>query len=385
MEGTRRRILTEDRRALRSYLLRHQRISSEEYDKLNQYLLHENAWRGIISLLFFVAVELFRVYDLYHLSEVRTDFAYYWHFFAAGLGVLGLVYILWTFPHRNKKRLQLHILGMYMVSILIFTLQEINGLLINLDSKENFYCCLIILLAFSLYPKQIRMILFGIPVLVLTITAVIVKGYFAFFYLGIGLISFAVGTLIFNFACSSELRRIRVEIDNHNLKQVAYIDTLTQIQNRRGIEDYINVRLRDGDVEGYLYYIDVDNFKEFNDTYGHNTGDEVLRQVANTLHGVALRHNCKVCRYGGEEFLIVMPFPITIENAQRIGEEIVCGVSKTEIYEKENRQLLHVTVSVGCSGFVCDSLQELEIHINHADEALYFVKQNGKNGFHMSA
>lgn len=385
MEGTKRRILTEDRRILRSYLLRHQQINSEEYHKLDQYLLHENAWRGVISILFFIAVELFRVYDLYHLSGVRTDFAYYWYFIAASLGIIGLLYILWTFPYKHKKRLQTRILCMYMVSIIMFTVQEMHGLVHNVDSKENFYCCIIILMAFSLYPKRVRLVLYGIPVLVLTVTAIITRGYFALFYVGIGITAVSAATLIFNFACSSELRRIRVEIDNQNLKQVAYIDTLTQIQNRRGIEDYINVRLKDGDVEGYLYYIDVDNFKDFNDTYGHNTGDEVLRQVANTLHGVALRHNCKVCRYGGEEFLIVMPFQITIENARKIGEEIVLGVSKTEIYETESKELLHVTVSVGCSGFVCDSIDELELYISHADEALYYVKQNGKNGFHISA
>lgn len=379
------RILKEDRRVLRSYLLRYQTITGEEQRKLDQFILHENAWRGIVALLFFIGVELFRVYDLYRLSFVRTDFIYYWHFLAAAVALIALVRVLWTFPYRQRERLRRYILFLFILSVVILIAQELNAIIMGIASKENFYCVMIILMAFSMYPKTSRIILYTIPVSILSVAQLFFSGYFGWFYVGVGMISFVASSMIFNISCSSELKRIRVEKDNQNLKQVAYIDTLTQIQNRRGIEDYVQVRLREAMVEGYLYFVDIDNFKNFNDTYGHNTGDEVLRQVANTLHGVALHRNCKVCRYGGEEFLILMPFPISEKEAEEIGTEIVTNVFKTEIYDSENRVLLHVTVSVGGSSFTCRSLEELDTHIKRADEALYYVKQHGKNGFRMSA
>lgn len=385
MKGNGIHILNEDRRILRSYLLRYQSIKDEEHLKLNSYILHENAWRGIVALLFFIGVEIFRVFDLYRLALYETDFVYYWYFIAASLGIISLVHVLWTFPYRQKKRFHNQILFLFIFAVVILTTQEIFTIARDYTSKENFYCCVIILLAFSLYPKRYRALLYMIPTVVLSVAEKILTGYFGWFYICVCLISFVASSMIFNFSCSSELKKIRVEKDVQNLKQVAYIDTLTQIQNRRGIEDYIDVRLREGYIEGYLYFVDIDNFKNFNDTYGHNTGDEVLRQVANTLHGVALRRNCKVCRYGGEEFLIVMPFPMHAEEAKKIGDEIVSNVSKTEIYDYESKKLLHVTVSVGGSSFACKSLTELEKRINKADEALYRVKKNGKNGFIMSA
>lgn len=120
--------------------------------------------------------------------------------------------------------------------------------------------------------------------------------------------------------------------------------------------------------------VDIDHFKRVNDTYGHGVGDEVIREVAQRLMG-SLRAGDLICRYGGEEFAVLLPGIVTPESvnaANRLHAAVVASAVQTEAGE------LPVTVSVGvaASGAGGDDLAAI---LSRADEALYEAKRNGRN------
>jgi diguanylate cyclase (GGDEF)-like protein len=120
--------------------------------------------------------------------------------------------------------------------------------------------------------------------------------------------------------------------------------------------------------------MDIDNFKAFNDTYGHQLGDKVLRIVAGTIRK-ATRAEDIAARYGGEEFVMILP-ETNAEQAMFVAEKIRANVAKLEIlYESK---ILHVTISLGVAIFP-EYAEAKETLIHAADAALYTSKHNGKN------
>ena len=157
----------------------------------------------------------------------------------------------------------------------------------------------------------------------------------------------------------------------------AYIDDLTSIYNRNFLEEKaeeITEKVRLSKKPFGLIMFDIDNFKKINDTYGHDVGDLVLSEIASHIKNI-LRKEDLFIRYGGEEFLIILPnttFKDTIKIAEKIRKTI--QNLKIDIGEK----FLHVTISLGVTEF---SLKDNSIFdaIKRADEKLYKSKRNGKN------
>jgi diguanylate cyclase (GGDEF)-like protein len=127
-----------------------------------------------------------------------------------------------------------------------------------------------------------------------------------------------------------------------------------------------------------LAMIDIDDFKEYNDTYGHPAGDEVLKKVAAVFRNEvrtsdlkkASRETDTLARYGGEEFCIILP-STDLEGAEAVGQRIVESVESVDEFERT------VTISMGIAEFRNgESKREL---IERADKALYRAKNNGKN------
>ncbi len=157
----------------------------------------------------------------------------------------------------------------------------------------------------------------------------------------------------------------------------ALTDQLTGIANRRAFDQELNRRLKNFQASGTVFSVillDVDHFKKFNDSYGHQAGDAVLRNVAQVI-GNAVRKIGLVARYGGEEFVIVLPH-ISLAEGQPIGERIrraiessCCLFGGQEL--KVTASLGLATVAIGEKG---DSL------VRRADEAVYFSKSSGRNG-----
>lgn len=166
------------------------------------------------------------------------------------------------------------------------------------------------------------------------------------------------------------------------LKSVeAYKDSLTGLWNRKYTEEKVNVYLADELANGVLFILDMDNFKEVNDTYGHIRGDAVLIEFANILKSCT-RDDDIVCRIGGDEFIIFFKGNFDEKGASTKSNEIISKVE--ERFEKmleigENR--IHVSVSIGITFAPQDGSDFMTLY-NNADKSMYFVKQNGKCGYY---
>lgn len=165
----------------------------------------------------------------------------------------------------------------------------------------------------------------------------------------------------------------------------ATTDKLTQLQNRNGLEKFVksdNIDFFKGNTPCCVAMLDIDKFKRFNDTYGHDIGDEVLKKVANVLlENVRASQNIGVFRFGGEEILVVLP--TDVEAGTKIVERMRDAVSKIELSVPE-----HITISGGVANFdepmramlsSDELINSLNAAIKKADAGLYYSKEHGRN------
>ena len=164
---------------------------------------------------------------------------------------------------------------------------------------------------------------------------------------------------------------------NRRLLHEALCDPLTQLPNRRYGFDRLQQEWdfsTSAEQPLALLMIDIDFFKQINDQHGHETGDEVLRQLAQTLNGQC-RKNDVVFRYGGEEFALICP-ATGLKDAIQIAERIVQGIRVQEFGQKPRP--LHLTISIGVS-VSTTHIGNPETLLKKADEALYAAKAAGRN------
>ncbi len=162
------------------------------------------------------------------------------------------------------------------------------------------------------------------------------------------------------------------------LQEQAMRDKLTGLYNRHYVEEWFGQELRRAQRHGRpiaAIMLDIDHFKRFNDTFGHEAGDLVLRELAGVL-GRSTRGSDVASRYGGEEFLVLLPecpFDAARSKAEQLREEI----AKLEL-RYDDQPLGPVTVSLGVAAFP-DHAKESEELLRCADDALYLAKQTGRN------
>ncbi len=167
-------------------------------------------------------------------------------------------------------------------------------------------------------------------------------------------------------------------LSHERLQRVAAIDPLTGLYNRRfGLErlsQEFSRAVRSNEPLGVVLF-DIDYFKSVNDTYGHQVGDDVLKSIAENVKG-ALREGDTLMRYGGEEFLAVLPgageadLRTVGERMRRIVESSLIFVSSTEV---------RVTISLGGVSFPSADVADLDDLIRKADAAMYNAKKTGRN------
>ena len=155
-------------------------------------------------------------------------------------------------------------------------------------------------------------------------------------------------------------------------------DGLTGLYNRRYLDDRLQAEYAWAKRNGAaltLCLIDVDNFKQINDTFGHTVGDAVLKAVADLLTG-SVRTEDTVCRYGGEEFAVVC-LGIPLANGVIVSERLRKAIEGHTFTFKD--EALTLSISVGVAGVPYDSIHSVEELIGAADKALYQAKDRGKN------
>ena len=164
------------------------------------------------------------------------------------------------------------------------------------------------------------------------------------------------------------------------LEQQTEIDGLTQINNRSYFDAYFHreyLRARRTHSPLSLLICDIDNFKAYNDTFGHQTGDACLKSVAQALHQVLQRPGDLVARYGGEEFGVILP-DTTPEGAYTVAELLRARVEALKIQHPESRASKFVTISLGVTSFGSEDISQEKL-LDAADQALYQAKARGRN------
>ncbi len=177
----------------------------------------------------------------------------------------------------------------------------------------------------------------------------------------------------------SEMVMGQLQRDLDRVRKEALTDSLTSLANRKAFDTEI-IRIaqqtEDNGTAFSLIMMDIDHFKSFNDDYGHQVGDQVLRLVSKTLtDGVKGRD--VAARYGGEEFAILLP-ETNIQGAERVADYLRKAVANKEVINRNNGETLgKITLSGGVAEYcVGENLDDL---IGRADGALYTAKHNGRN------
>ncbi|RMF64901.1 MAG: diguanylate cyclase [Cyanobacteria bacterium J069] len=168
---------------------------------------------------------------------------------------------------------------------------------------------------------------------------------------------------------------------NQELEALVNIDGLTQIANRRRFDQHLqqewNRLLREQQFLSLILF-DVDEFKRYNDCYGHQEGDDCLRQLALAAKQVVNRPADLVARYGGEEFGVILP-NTDASGARAIAEKIRLGIQSLGLRHECSRVAQVITVSMGVTSQIPTARQTVEVLIVQADRALYNAKRRGRN------
>ncbi len=165
------------------------------------------------------------------------------------------------------------------------------------------------------------------------------------------------------------------------LKRLVNTDGLTQIANRRCFDDRLEqewARLYRSRQPLSLLLFDVDYFKRYNDLYGHQMGDECLRQIAQAVQKMVYRSPDLVARYGGEEFVVIVP-DTDSQGALTIAQRIHNAIKDLSVPHQGSKVSDLVTVSIGLAVGIPSSEYSPAVLISQADQALYLAKQRGRN------
>lgn len=177
--------------------------------------------------------------------------------------------------------------------------------------------------------------------------------------------------------------KTHLELKRHRdtLEELSMLDGLTGIPNRRRFDSLLEMQWKQGVREGRplsLIMVDVDNFKAYNDRYGHQAGDDCLKRVAKILATFLRRPMDFVARYGGEEFVCLLPFT-AYEGAVLISEKMRAGVEANQIPHAGSDTGPVVTISLGAATMIPAKDSSPETLVEAADKKLYEAKKNGKN------
>jgi len=174
------------------------------------------------------------------------------------------------------------------------------------------------------------------------------------------------------YSAEIEVQRTELELANRRLESLAATDGLTGLANHRAFYDALERAVAASERSGLplsVVLLDVDDFKSYNDTFGHPAGDEVLRQVASALIGASRRSDV-VARYGGEEFAVIVQADAT--QSANVAERMRSAIEKAQWTMRSVTASFGVATGIG--GFI-----SAELLVQQADQALYEAKRGGKN------
>ena len=184
------------------------------------------------------------------------------------------------------------------------------------------------------------------------------------------------------------LRELQTQLEQKNkeLERLSSLDGLTGIPNRRIFDETLENEWKRScrDLKPLsLLLIDIDYFKPYNDNYGHQGGDDCLKQVAGALRAKLKRGGDMVARYGGEEFVVILP-ATDIKGAAATAKTLCSVINEMNLPHAHSKASDHVTISIGVASMLPKAEDDPSRLITLADEALYTAKEQGRNRYHCS-
>lgn len=174
-----------------------------------------------------------------------------------------------------------------------------------------------------------------------------------------------------------------IERQKQELLKSSLTDGLTNIANRRGLDKAFKNLLLSAQRQQWpisILMMDIDNFKTYNDHYGHVAGDECLQKIASALTSVMRRPEDFVARYGGEEFVCLLP-NTPLKGAQIVADSIIEQLELDSIPHERSDVAEHVTLSIGIAVYTSEKEETSDSLLKLADTALYRAKKHGKNRY----
>lgn len=320
-------------------------------------------------------------------------------FFLCGVTPMGLynvaIVVMYFIISRNMSNLKIYNILFYIVLAEVVIHSSVATILVGWDCGFMYYLISLIPVSFylafsiSVFKRQLKypFITAGVVfVLMLVIRGVTLfkdpiysnipisfRVVFSYMNLIIGLLCCFLFSAMFAIEVNS--MQLMMESEQEKLEDQAAYDPLTHFLNRRSMDERLTHAHRNAIINDVPYSLimgDIDHFKQFNDTYGHDCGDYVLQTISKIIT-TQIRAKDSACRWGGEEFLILVSdsSEIAVEVANRIRSTI----DNHEFYY--NGKSLHVTITLGVSGYYASSKVKTLIEI--ADKRLYKGKENGRN------
>lgn len=300
-----------------------------------------------------------------------------------------LVLLFVALSARTSARMQPYILSFTIVSIVAAFAYLQGVLLVAKNSVQSYVIVLFAMMSFTYIPVWLSLLASAVGMAVLLLTMYAFAGQnpeahnILVFLIFVHAMGIAVSAFSYWRRCRELLRERGLEIANRKLaernrmlEKLAVFDSLTEITNRRYFDQNIAEILRNP-TPFSLMLLDVDNFKKYNDNYGHVAGDEVLHTVAQAIKITLKRDADSVSRYGGEEFAVILP-GTNHEGALKVAERIRENVEALGIRHEFNPAGV-VTVSLGVVTTLRGQPVSEETLLKAADQCLYKSKELGRN------
>ncbi|WP_270567847.1 diguanylate cyclase [Clostridium beijerinckii] len=332
-----------------------------------------------LSSLLFVGIILCREFIKNTNSQVwEISYYYQYVFLCAPLMIITLVYCAWTFSIKNKIRWRRGtIFNKIEIAVFIIVFSIIIFICGVNESQYKFLYLFIIITTTIQYGMKQGIIVSCISSLIILAMDifmepnVIVNTYFENDLILAGV--FILTSWPLGFYVKIEAEHIK------KLEELINIDGLTELYNHRYFCDSLAEKVKNGDRNSKpvsMIFIDIDYFKQYNDTHGHQKGDYVLRKIGEIIRSNVGKEDI-AARYGGEEFAIILP-DTNEEEAMQMAENLRKKIECTHFEGEESQPKGKVTVSMGVSVYPNKARNDIEL-IKSADDALYRAKFFNKN------
>lgn len=309
---------------------------------------------------------------------VKSSNVYYMEIIIAGIMILSLIYCIWAFSTINRFSSTfihyIHIVENFIFVFIFFTVILLSGA----QSSEYKFLFLFIIITTIIQSglKQglIVACVSSVGILAMDIICapnLAVNQYFQDDLVLAGVFILTAWPLGFYVKIANE----HIE----ELKNLANVDGLTGVYNHRYFHEILKEKIVSCEKDSTpisMIFMDIDYFKNYNDLYGHQSGDEVLKTIGNLLKN-AIRKDDIAARYGGEEFALILP-DTSEKEAIRVAENIRKIIEETYFEGEENQPNGKITVSIGISVYPDKAKNDVEL-IKSADDALYRAKFFNKN------